>query len=426
MAKVKKVSSQGVLYKKVKKGEEVIAFDNRPFEDLLDYIYADSNNTCKITLKDKKGKQRIVHSEKEFQDDTLGLEFDKSINIKPKTCSNKCIFCFVDQLPKAMRDTLYVKDDDYRLSFISGCYITLTNLSQQDIERIISYKLSPLYISVHATDETIRKKMLGVKKVKPVLEIIKKLVDNGISLHTKVVHVPGINDTSLQKTICDLYDAKVKSLAIVPVGLTKHRQGLHKIDCVDKDLAKKAIQTVESFYEKHPYFSFASDEMYEIAEMAVKEYQYYGEFEQIENGVGLVAKFLYEIKSALEFAPKALNKSIAVLTGVSGYNTMKEAKSLIEKTIKGVEIHIYPIENRFFGKTVTVSGLVVGTDICTELENKEIQGDFVVIPSVMLKEFGEVFLDGMTIKQVQKRIKKKIVASAVDGDCFLQTIIDGV
>ncbi|HHU42927.1 MAG: DUF512 domain-containing protein [Bacillota bacterium] len=424
MAKVKKISRKGILYRKIKKGEDVVAFENRPFEDILDYIYADSKNTLSLTFIDKKKRRNTLKIEKnDFE--TMGLEFDESISIKPKICHNKCIFCFVDQLPKGMRNTLYVKDDDYRLSFVSGNYITLTNLTDKDMERIISYKLSPLYISVHSTDEDIRKKMLGIKKAQPILDTIKKLVQNDIKLHTQIVLVPDVNDICLENTIEELKNAQVETVAVVPVGLTKHRQGLFDIKRVDKKLARKTIGIVERLYDKYPFFCYASDEMYQIAELPVKDYGYYGGFEQIENGVGLIAKFLYEIELGLQDAPNSLNKSVAVLTGMGGQASMQKAKEMIKKRIKGLEINIYTIKNRFFGESVTVSGLVTGRDIIKELEKKDVQGDYIIIPSVMLKELKKVFLDGVSVRQLEKSLKKKIVVSPVDGECFVNAIKNG-
>lgn len=425
MAKVTSVNPQGVMYGRIKAGDEVIAFNDRPFEDILDYIYADSDDCCKITIIDKNKNKKDIKARKDFDGDTLGLEFDNTVEITPKECNNNCVFCFVNQLPKGLRDTLYVKDDDYRFSFVSGSYITCTNLSERDIQRIIEYKLSPLYISVHSTDEDIRKFMLGIKKAQNQMDIIKRLTASGIDIHTQIVLVPDVNDNQrLEKSLNDLWEAKVKSVAVVPVGLTCHRQGLYDIKPLTKQDALKAIEITEKFYNKHKFFCYVSDEMYQRAELSVKDYDYYGNFEQIENGVGLIAKFLYEIEDALEYAPKKLNKTVGIITGVSGENVLMKAKEILQNKWKKLKINIYPIKNTFFGNTVTVSGLVTATDIAKQLKGIT-DDEELIIPSVMLKEFDTVFLDGNSLEWLQQKLNKKILVSAVTGECFVDTIVYG-
>ncbi len=425
MAKVISVNPQGLLYGKIKAGEEVTSFDGKPFVDILDYIYADASDNCKLTVFDKSGKQREVVAKKTCGGDTMGLEFDSNVEITPKECRNNCIFCFVNQLPKGMRDTLYVKDDDYRLSFVSGSYITCTNLSESDIARIIEYKLSPLYVSVHATDEELHKRMLGIKKAANQMDIVKRLTANGITLHAQIVLVPDINDGEyLQKSLEELFAAKVKSVAIVPVGLTGHREGQPDIRPLNKQDAIQVIDMVEAFYKKHPFFCYAADEMYQKAGRAVRNADYYGDYPQIENGVGLITKFLDEIKDALNYAPKKLSKTIGVITGVSGKDTMLAIKQLLEAKWKRFKMDVYPIENTFFGKSVTVTGLVTASDILRQLEGAPL-ADELIIPSVMLKEFETVFLDGMSLKELSTKLKRKIIVSAVTGDCFLDTITYG-
>lgn len=426
MAKIVSVNPQGVLYKKVKVGDIVTAFDERPFEDILDYIFADGNMTCKVSLIDNKNQKYEVIAEKDFGGDTLGLEFDDSVEISPRECHNNCMFCFVNQLPKGLRETLYIKDDDYRLSFISGSYITCTNLSKKDIQRIIDYKLSPLYVSVHCTDEEIRKQMLGIKKSNNQMDIIKLLTSNGIDIHSQIVLVPNVNDGNiLQQSLEDLYNAGIKTVAIVPVGLSAYREGLPEIKPFRDIQAINAIKIIELFYDSHPYFCYASDEMYEIANEDVKDASYYGDYAQIENGVGLVAKFLDEIAEALEYAPKKVKKTVGIITGVSGLATMEKTKEMLCKKWKKLKINIYPIKNTFFGETVTVSGLVTATDILKELGSKVLTEDEFIIPSVMLKEFESVFLDGTSIEELKQKLNKKLIVSAVTGECFVDTIVYG-
>ncbi len=426
MAKVIEVLNESVCAGKIKTGDEILKFNGREFEDILDYIYADSSLNAELTVL-RDGKIFDLKVEKEDESETLGLGFDDSMEITPRECRNNCIFCFVKQLPQGLRDTLYIKDDDYRLSFISGSYITCTNLRENDVERILAYKLSPLYISVHATDESVRKFMLGIKRSVPQMELLKKFVDGGIALHTQIVLVGNVNDGEiLKKSLEDLYLVGVKSVAVVPVGLTGHRQGLYDISPLTKEQASAAIDITEAFYSEHAGFCFCADEMYQIAERDVKSAEYYGNYDQIENGVGLIAKFIDELNLALESAPKHVGrKNIALFTGVSGEATMLKAAKIINEQYKKVRINVYPVVNKFFGETVTVTGLVTATDILRGYGDKKFTEDFIMLPSVMLKEFGDVFLDDVSVSDLAEKLGKKIVVSRTDGASFLNTVLRG-
>lgn len=423
MAKIVNILDGSVAEGLVQRGEDIVSFNGRPFLDILDYIYADSLGKVTLKVIDIKGETREVDINKQSDFYTMGLEFDDSIEINAKECHNNCIFCFINQLPKNLRETLYVKDDDYRLSFISGSYITCTNLEEKDLERIISYKLSPLYISVHATDSEVRKTMLGIKKDYNQLEIIKRLTDNGITIHAQIVLVGGVNDGDiLKKSLDDLLNANVATVAIVPVGLTKHRKDLPSISPLTSKQAKDAIKIVEEFYKENEYFSYCSDEMYQIAKLEVPPYDYYGGFQQIENGVGLIAKFLYEFNEAMEFAPSTITNKVGVFTGLSGVSTMEKVKEIIENNWGNAVFNIYPVKNTFFGETVTVTGLVTATDIIKSYGKKNFKEDFLIIPSVMLKEFETVFLDNKSVDDLSKALKKKIIVCPNDGDSLLNAI----
>lgn len=426
MAFVKKILSESVLRGKISTGDEVLFFDDRPFTDILDYIYADSKQSGYVTIK-RKGEEKVVFFEKQGDYDTLGLEFDDSVEIKPIECRNNCIFCFVRQLPKGMRDSLYVKDDDYRLSFISGSYITCTNLQEKDMQRILDYKLSPLYVSVHATDENVRKFLLGIKKCPNQIEQMKRLIGGGITIHAQIVLVGGINDGEiLAKSLFDLYEIGVKTVAIVPVGLTGYREGRYPISPLTKEQAAAAVDEVEAFYKSHPGFCYCSDEMYQIACRPIRGEEYYGQYEQIENGVGLISKFLSELDFALELAPeKKLKRKVGIITGVSGESTMIKARTAITKKYPNVEINVYVVKNDFFGRTVTVTGLVTATDIIKQYGDRHFTEDFLMVPSVMMKEFEDVFLDGKTLHDLSKALKKKILVSHCTGEDFLSVILEG-
>ncbi len=428
MAKILRVEAYGIARKAgIKRGEELIAINGKPLEDILDYVYAEGQSNVELTIRNRMGQDRDVHIEKGDQFDTLGLDLDDSLEIsQPRRCANNCKFCFVAQLPKGMRESLYVKDDDYRLSFTCGSYITCTNLKEKDIERIISYKLSPLYISVHATDDEVRKYLLGTKKTIDQYALLKRFVESGIKLNTQIVLVGGVNDGDiLRKSLEDIMalGENVLTMAVVPVGLTGHREGLTPISPLTKEQAISAIEIVEEYYKKRPYFAYCSDEMYQIAGLPMPEAEYYGEYEQIENGVGLVAKFLDEVSYALEDAPNKVKKSVAIITGVSGESTMRKAVELLQAKWRKLKVDIYVIKNDFFGHTVTVSGLVTAGDIIKQMKGKDISGvDLVLIPSVMLREFEEVFLDNTPLSEVEAAINHKIIATEVDGMCFVDTI----
>lgn len=426
MAKIINISAESVIYGQVEIGEEVISFNNRPFEDILDYIYADSLDHCILKIKDKKGLVRDVDVNKQSDFYTLGLEFDNSVEITPKECHNNCIFCFVRQLPKKLRKSLYIRDDDYRLSFISGSYITCTNLEEKDILRIIEYRLSPLYISVHSTNEEIRKKMLGIKQCLDFMGLLKKLIYSGIVIHAQIVLIAGMNDgENLYNSLTDLYNIGVQTVAVVPVGLTNHRQGLIEINPINIEQAKNAIEITEKFNLEHSPFCYCSDEMYQIADWEIPPYDYYGNFDQIENGVGLVSKFLYEFEEALQYAPKHCHRKAGIFTGISGIATMEKVKKLIENKYKKTELNIYPVKNTFFGESVTVTGLITASDIINSYGKNNFDEDYLIIPSVMLKEFETVFLDNLSIEDLGKSLNKKILVSPVSGEEFLETFIYG-
>lgn len=423
MAKIINITKNSPLYGKIKVGEELIKFDKRDFVDILDYIFADSQTNGTVTVKNDLG-ERVISYQKDNDCQSLELEFDESVDINPIECTNNCIFCFVKQLPNNLRDTLYVKDDDYRLSFISGSYITCTNLKEKDIERIIDYKLSPLYVSVHATETTVRNFMLGIKKAPDLMQLMTRLIASEIELHTQIVLVGGVNDGEiLQKSLEDLLSIGVSSVAVVPVGLTSFRENLHNIKPLTIKQAKEAITIVESFYNAHPNFCFCSDEMYQIAKLEVKGEDYYGNFDQIENGVGLIAKFLGEVRDEITNCYKKTKKSIGVFTGVSGESTIIKAKEMIKTAYPNIEINIYPVKNSFFGETVTVTGLVTASDIIKSYSTHHFTEKYLLVPSVMLKEFQNVFLDDMTVRQLSKALKKKIKVVSPTGFGFVNGLI---
>lgn len=410
MAKIVALAKEGKK-QGFKIGDELVSFDGYPFCDILDCLFYDSKEKFSVVVK-RNGKEKTIKVKKKA-DIPLGIEIDKELS--PVRCKNKCKFCFVDQLPKGMRDALYVKDDDYRFSFISGSYVTMTNVTEKDIERILRLKLSPLYISVHAMNDEIRKDLVRNPNTLKLRQILKTLSDGGIKMHTQLVVVPDVNDGDVMLDSIDrLHEIEgVLSVAIVPVGLTTHRSGLDNLKPFDKEEAAKTIDLVEERYNRYGGFCFAADEMYIKAEREIPSYEFYQDFPQIENGVGLVREFLESVEYSLDETPDMkVGKRVCMLTGVSFEPVLKNVAKIVADKL-GLEITVKAIENNFFGKTVTVSGLVTAGDILAQAPKGY---DAYTVPSNMLKEFSTLFLDNVSLDEVEKALGKVIVVNETGGD----------
>lgn len=410
MAKIVALAKEGKK-QGFKIGDELVSFDGYPFCDILDCLFYDSKEKFSVVVK-RNGKEKTVKVKKRA-DVPLGIEIDKELS--PVRCKNKCKFCFVDQLPKGMRDALYVKDDDYRFSFISGSYVTMTNVTDEDIERILRLKLSPLYISVHAMNDEIRKDLVRNPNTLKLRQILKTLSDGGIKMHTQLVVVPDVNDGDVMLDSIDrLHEIEgVLSVAIVPVGLTTHRSGLDNLKPFDKEEAAKTIDLVEERYNRYGGFCFAADEMYIKAEREIPSYEFYQDFPQIENGVGLVREFLESVEYSLDETPDMkVGKRVCMLTGVSFEPVLKNVAKIVADKL-GLEITVKAVENNFFGKTVTVSGLVTAGDILAQAPRGY---DAYTVPSNMLKEFSTLFLDNVSLDEVEKALGKVIVVNETGGD----------
>lgn len=411
----------------LKPNDIIIGFNGKEVEDMLDYSYYDCMENFVINIR--RGDSFIDFEVEKEEWEQLGLTFSDECYLTPKNCKNKCIFCFVDQLPPNMRETLYVKDDDYRLSFVSGNYVTLTNVNEHDIERIINMKFSPLYVSVHATDEEVRLKMLGIKRAIPIMSLLKRLTEAGIMINTQIVVCPTINDGEvLDKSLNELFELYplVRSVAIVPVGLTGHRKKLTELRQNTKEEARTLIRKVDEFNNRiniEDKFAMCSDEVYVIAGMREPPYEYYGDFEQIENGVGLLAKFRREFEEAIKYAVRLKKGSFSILTGVSAYWFMCEIVEMLKTKFPTADIEVIEIVNKYFGESVTVTGLITGKDIIEELKNRDLK-ECVLIPRVMLKEFENVFLDGNDVGSVQKALNRKIIVTDVDGYALAEVLTD--
>ena len=415
-------------------GDEIVAFDGFACEDELDYLYYCETDGFTMTVRDKRGKgETTVEVEKDEGED-LGLEFEKSTAIR--TCHNRCVFCFVDQMPKGMRDSLYVKDDDYGMSFSCGNFVTLTNLSDEGLERIIRLKLSPLYVSVHTMNPELRVKLLRNRFAGKIVEQIDRLAKGGIELHCQAVIVPGHNDgEELAYTARKLfsYYPAVRDLACVPTGITKYRDGLYPIADVDKAYSEKILDLVDELNKEFGVdFLLPADEYFIKAERPLKSVEFYGDFEQIENGIGMTAKFLDEAENALssleEGGRYALNKPkrSVIISGVSAKGVLQTVADRCNRAVDGLHAEVLAVENEFFGHTVTCTGLLTGVDILRALERlREETGAFdeVLLAGNTMKEFEDVFLCGMRLDELKAKLGFKNIKINREGGYGLVEIL---
>lgn len=398
--------------------------------DVLDYRFYIQEKKLTVIFTDSSGKKKKAVLHKKAEDD-IGLEFETYLMDRQQCCKNKCIFCFIDQMPCGMRDTLYFKDDDSRLSFLTGSYITLTNLSEREVERIIEMHISPINISVHTMNPTLRVEMMKHPKAGKSLEIIRRFAEAGIKMNTQLVLCPGINDgKELEYSLSELgalYPA-VQSIAAVPVGLTKYRDGLSKIEPYTKETARQTIDIIECFsdhflYKNGTRLAFAADEFYLKAEREIPSAEFYEDFSQLENGVGMWASLKEEFFCALEneTGDSKINRKISVATGEAAYPLLKEISGAVSKKYPGITVNVYKIENKFFGESVTVAGLIVGDDLISQLKNKDL-GEELLIPAVMLRYERDMFLDSVTLSEAEEKLNIKITPCENNGDELLNII----
>jgi len=423
MLKIENVVDPALYKQGFKEGYYVKKINGIPINDILDVHFNVGEKNIVVLLDNRNKEKKIKVDEKSFN----GIVFEE---IKPKKCGCKCIFCFVDQLPRGLRKSLYYKDEDYRFSYIYGNYVTLANLTAKDIKKIINYKLSPLYISVHATEPSVRGKMLGLKKPSDILPLLKVFSENRIKMHTQVVLCPGINDGEiLKKTIEDLSELYpyVETLAVVPVGLTSHRKGLFKLKPVTKKISKKIFDIVEPYQHKFikdfgTPFVYLSDEFYILSDKKLPDASFYDCFAQIENGVGLLRYF---IDNGEKFFKKKIQKlslkgKLCIPTGKLAF---KSIKPYVEKFAQLIDtdIMLIPVKNTFFGKSITVTGLLTGKDIIETLKNKTF--NYLLVPDVMLRERKDYFLDDITLRDIEKALKVKCVKFTPLLSCLYKTLV---
>ncbi len=398
------------------KGDRIIAFDGFETVDLLDYTYYDAQTQFKISALTKDGEEVTVEVDK-YEDETLGLTFEDD-GLKIKTCHNNCLFCFVKQMPCGMRESLYVKDDDYRQSFLCGNFITLTNVTDDDLQRIIRLKLSPLYVSVHAIDGEVRKKLLNNPFADKISWQLQKLCEGGIDVHAQIVLVKGINDgKELDFTIDELYKlSNVKTVAVVPCGITKFRENLFPIEDIDQEYALSVINQVEKANLRNGgNLVQLADEFYFKSKTALPSFESYGDFWQIENGIGMSAKFKNDVEFILENSEKQVLKKGKYLTfsGTSVFEFMREIVKDVENSCEGVSIDLVAIENNFFGLTVNCTGLLTGEDVLNALLPFKGKYDELLVPNNCLMQFEDVFLDGTTLKELEEKLEMKVKRVAI-------------
>ena len=420
------------FYAGIKAGDTLISLNGEEIVDVLDYRFYQNDRKVKIEFLNAKGRLKAKTVKKNAEDE-LGLCFETYLMDKQRSCKNKCVFCFIDQLPKGMRQSLYFKDDDSRLSFLFGNYITLTNLTEHEISRIIKMHISPVNISVHTTNPELRVQMMKNKHAGEVLGVIDRLNEAGIGMNCQLVLCPDYNDgEELEKTLADLTAKEnIGCIAAVPVGLTKHREGLPELKPFDKERALKTVEILERFGEETKKATgqrkvFASDEFYILAEKPIPEADFYEDFLQLENGVGLWALLKSEASSAIEDAEVLENeRTVSIATGVSAYPLIAEIVDKLKKKCHNLTVNVYPIKNEFFGEQITVSGLITGGDILNQLEGKKL-GDELLIPSSMLRHENDLFLDDMHIDTLGERLGVKITAVNNDGYELVYNILGKV
>ena len=414
----------------IEPGDNILAVNDHPIEDIFDYQYLINDEYIELLVKKSDGEEWLLEIEKDYDED-LGIVFENSLMDNYKSCYNKCIFCFIDQNPKGMRDTIYFKDDDSRLSFLQGNYITLTNMKDEDIDRIINYHLAPINISVHTTNPQLRCSMLNNRFAGTILERIRKFYNAGIPMNGQIVLCKRINDgEELWRSISDLMEfvPVMESLSVVPVGLSDYRDGLFHLEPFDKEDACEVIDIIEHFqkkaYEKHGiHFVQASDEWYINAGRDFPEAERYDGFVQLENGVGMVRLMKEEFEQ--EFSAVQGDEreyEVSIVTGVLVYDSIKILVDRMKEKFPNVKIHLYKIINDFFGHRITVTGLLTGGDIIKQLKGKPL-GQRLILPSNTLMADEPKFLDDVTLDQFIEALQVDVCIVESSGADFIHSVI---
>lgn len=411
-------------------GDKIISINEQELTDIIDLSFALADEEIEMLIEHENGEQEIIAFEKDI-DEELGAEFESAVFGKIRQCANNCYFCFVDQVAPNMRDSLYIKDDDYRLSFLYGNFVTMTNMGPRDLERIHRLHLSPLYISVHTTNPKLRGEMLRTKRGELIMEQLAKLNEADVEYHTQVVLCPGLNDgAELDRTIQDIISMQpyAKTLGIVPVGLTKFRENCYPLKTFDAQGAKKVIEQVRHWQEKMrkqtgKNFIYLSDEFYLLAGEPLPKAEEYDGFPQLDNGIGLTRNFIEQWKET-EINPNNYQKPLK-LDIICGKSAGKVIKNLVDElNIDNLNANVLALENEFFGHEVTVTGLLTGQDIIKNLKQNKANRDGIIIPSCALREGEDIFLDDYTLEDIKKAFPDEEVKVASDAIMLKNLLAD--
>lgn len=413
--------------KKISKGDLLLTISGHPIRDILDYQFYATDANVVMEIETSSGKRRKIRFHNDEYED-LGLLFSSYLMDRQQSCKNKCIFCFIDQLPKGMRESLYFKDDDERLSFLFGNYVTLTNLTDDEIDRMIRYHISPINISVHTTNPELRVFMMKNPRAGEIRSILRRLADGGISLNCQLVLCPGINDgVELKNSLRDFKELvpQLQSIACVPVGLTNYRDKLEPLRTYTRQGAEEVISIIDDWNRQFSKpIAFASDEFYLLANKTLPPASYYGDFAQLENGVGTFAYLEGQLEEALaDCNPSTHSDSLSLATGVLSAPLMKKLVQKIREKYPKIDVTIYPIINHFFGEQITVSGLLTGKDIIEQLSGKEL-GTRLLLPSNLLDNANEKTLDDMTPEFLSQALGVSVRFIDNDGWDFLSAVTE--
>lgn len=422
----------------IEAGDRVISINDNEIEDIFDYQFYVEDTYIEILIEKADGEQWVLEVEKE-EDEDLGIVFDNGLMDEYRSCHNKCIFCFIDQMPKGMRDTLYFKDDDSRLSFLQGNYVTLTNMSDHDIDRIIKYHLSPINISFQTMNPTLRCKMLHNRFAGEALKKVDRLYEAGINMNGQIVLCKGVNDgEELIFSIREMmkYLPQLESVSVVPVGLSKYREGLYPLEPFTKEDATEVLSIIRGFqkeiYKEYgTHFIHASDEWYLLAEEELPPEENYDGYLQLENGVGMLRLLLTEFQDAFSQLQFDLNKRkpidtvISLATGKLAYPYILQMAQKMQESYPEMQIHVYEIRNDFFGEMITVSGLLTGQDIISQLKGK-VLGKRLLLPQNILRSGEDVFLDDVTLQEVEKALQVQVDIVKSSGYDFVDAVLGEV
>lgn len=421
----------------IKAGDYLLSINGKEIRDVFDYRFHTADEFLTVEIESQNGERWTAEIEKD-EDEDLGLEFDNPLMDEEKSCRNKCVFCFIDQLPPGMRESLYYKDDDIRLSFLFGNYITMTNLDEEEMDRIIRYRMSPVNVSVHTTNPALRVMMLNNRFAGDVLDRIRKFAEAGITINCQIVLCPGLNDgQELDRTIGDLsvLYPQMHSISVVPVGLTRYRKGLYPLEPFTRDTAAQVVDQVESWQErlmeKHgSRIVYLADEFYLTSQRPLPPYEAYEDFPQIENGVGMVSAFTHETLEALLDIENRLSvknaksqAQISIATGTLFHPVMEKLAKTLDERLPNVKLKVYPVENRFFGGNVSVTGLLTGQDLVGTLKGKDL-GKSLLLCRNMFRSGTEVLLDDMTRSDLESSLGVPVIIVDNSGEAFVESIIN--